>query len=804
MKIAHPPREGLVRAAPRLEFRASGDTDGDDDTGGMPTLTGLFARFNEPTEINSYYEGNFIESIAPGAFRKTFIEQRDSMRCLFQHGMDFQVGDKPLGPIEELLEREEGPFYKVPLLDTSYNRDLVPALGANLLGASFRFRVGHEEYDKEPGVSDQNPKGLPWRTLLEVEVPEFGPVTFPAYEGASAGLEASSAAMRSLTDDYILSRFVADPERVADLLARAAEPDRLAELLAARTTSRHITRAVSRDAVEEREGTPQEDEADLSPEAEVAETVAPEDTQDPQDTAPPEGAGRDGQPHTGRRDTNQQEATPAAAITPKETRMTREEIEARQDAIRARLTEIDEAHRDAVLPEDVQTEYDGLEAERATNETQLESIRSRQEHVRSLATRPGARESGAEFTTPSPSRATNPYDVDEVRSQARSAPTDEGRSRILMDAALRAVDSEKTIYRGHVEEGVAKAHVETLLRSEGRAEGARGEIAERILATGGELYQRSFVKGVAGAPLTPDEQRALATFTGASGGFAVPYQLDPTIIPTSNHSVNPFRAISRTETIIGNEWKGVTSAGVTAGYAGEGEEVGDNTPTLAQPTANPERCQAFVPFSIEVEGDWPRVLEEMSGLISDAKDDVEATKFTLGAGHASKEPEGILTGATETTAAGGAAAFAVGDLYKLEEALAPRFRPRASLVANRFVYNKTRQFDTAGGAALWTYLQEGLSTMAPTPGNIGRPLIGYPAYESSAMVAALTTGSKIMVIGDFGRYFLIVDRIGMNVELVPTIFGTNQRPTGQRGLYAYWRNTSKVLSAKAFKVLVTS
>jgi hypothetical protein len=34
---------------------------------------------------------------------------------------------------------------------------------------------------------------------------------------------------------------------------------------------------------------------------------------------------------------------------------------------------------------------------------------------------------------------------------------------------------------------------------------------------------------------------------------------------------------------------------------------------------------------------------------------------------------------------------------------------------------------------------------------------------------------------------------------VPHIFGAaNRFPIGQRGLYAYWRNSSKVLSASAF------
>jgi HK97 family phage major capsid protein len=56
-------------------------------------------------------------------------------------------------------------------------------------------------------------------------------------------------------------------------------------------------------------------------------------------------------------------------------------------------------------------------------------------------------------------------------------------------------------------------------------------------------------------------------------------------------------------------------------------------------------------------------------------------------------------------------------------------------------------------------------------------------------------------MGDF-RYFVIVDRIGMDIEVVNHLMGSNQRPTGQRGIYAMWRNTSKVLDANAFRVLV--
>ena len=86
--------------------------------------------------------------------------------------------------------------------------------------------------------------------------------------------------------------------------------------------------------------------------------------------------------------------------------------------------------------------------------------------------------------------------------------------------------------------------------------------------------------------------------------------------------------------------------------------------------------------------------------------------------------------------------------------------------------------------------------------NVGATLLGKPAYESSVMTSALTAGSKILIFGDF-RYFLIVDRIGMNLDLIPHLFGASNRPTGQRGLYAFWRNSCKVLDINAFRMGVT-
>ncbi len=184
-----------LRAVGPQDFELRDAADGDSNHIGI--LEGHFAVFNRWTEINSLFEGRFMEQIAPGAFKKTFKENLKGMRCLFQHGRDPQVGMKPLGPIDEVGEDQEGARYVVPMDDTSYNRDLLPGLRQGLYGASFRFQVLREEVNTEPKRSKHNPEGIEERTIVECRVREFGPVTFGAYEDATAGL-------RGITDEYLL------------------------------------------------------------------------------------------------------------------------------------------------------------------------------------------------------------------------------------------------------------------------------------------------------------------------------------------------------------------------------------------------------------------------------------------------------------------------------------------------------------------------------------------------------------------------------------------------------------------------
>jgi hypothetical protein len=209
-KLDTPPRENLIRAVmPGVEFRAAGE--GDDG----PVLFGHFARFNEWTEINSMWEGNFMERFVPGAFKKTLREGRDRLRVLFQHGQDPEIGDKPIAAINDVREDEEGAFYEAFLFD-GLPPLIMDGLRARQYGASFRFAVLREEWVDEPEASDDNPHGLPERTVKEARVPEFGPVTFPAYEGATAGV-------RSFTDEFLMNCFRSNPDRLREMFEQAAE-----------------------------------------------------------------------------------------------------------------------------------------------------------------------------------------------------------------------------------------------------------------------------------------------------------------------------------------------------------------------------------------------------------------------------------------------------------------------------------------------------------------------------------------------------------------------------------------------------
>lgn len=490
-----------------------------------------------------------------------------------------------------------------------------------------------------------------------------------------------------------------------------------------------------------------------------------------------------------------------------ETPVTIESLTARQEEIRTRLTELTTEYAGQAFPDAARGEWDTLNTERDDNENLIEELRLREQRIVELSTSEENTESISRgFQTARPNSIRNADDLWDMSEYRRRSSSPEQERELLIDGAKRAAE-RSTFPHDQADRPTVERHVERLLTSTVNRDG--GAVARRILGTGSPMYARAFAKRLAGMELTNEERAAFTVGTaGSSAAIPVPYVVDPTIVPTSNGSVNPYRQISNVEAITGTIWRGATSGAITAAYASEAAEASDNTPTLAQPEIQTERAQAFVPFSIEADQDWSGLQAEMAVLLQDAKDDLEATKFTSGAGHGSTEPLGLFhaTAAvtTVTTASGGA--FVIGDVYKLLENVPARFRPRSSWVTNLFLIDKMRQFDTGGGAGLIERLPAGLQGDALAQKSYsGTEILGRPLHECTAIntTNVLTTGTNVAIMGDFG-YYKIIDRIGLNVEVVPHLFGSSNRyPTGQRGLYAHWRNSAEPLSASAFRILQT-
>jgi HK97 family phage prohead protease len=152
------------------------------------TLEGYGAVFNNDTVIDSW-EGNFVENIDPGAFKKTLRERTPVLQ--FDHGQHPLVGSLPLGAIEQLNEDAHGLFVSARLHDNWLVEPVRDAIRSGAIsGMSFRFSVVKEKW-----ADPTDTKSLPVRTIQEVKLYELGPVVFPAYTGTSVGVRSEISAL---------------------------------------------------------------------------------------------------------------------------------------------------------------------------------------------------------------------------------------------------------------------------------------------------------------------------------------------------------------------------------------------------------------------------------------------------------------------------------------------------------------------------------------------------------------------------------------------------------------------------------
>lgn len=165
------------------------------ETGDGRSFSGYAAVFNSPSEPLP-----FIETIAPGAFKRT-LNSRNNVRMLLNHNPEKPLATTRSGTLR-LAEDTKGLLVDATLPDTTVGRDLAVLLRERIVDSmSFGFTV--------PRGGDSWSTDGSTRTLTSVRLHEVSVVSFPAYP-------ATSASVRSV--DMLADRTGEDADAIADAL----------------------------------------------------------------------------------------------------------------------------------------------------------------------------------------------------------------------------------------------------------------------------------------------------------------------------------------------------------------------------------------------------------------------------------------------------------------------------------------------------------------------------------------------------------------------------------------------------------
>jgi len=457
------------------------------------------------------------------------------------------------------------------------------------------------------------------------------------------------------------------------------------------------------------------------------------------------------------------------------------EVEARRAAIQAEVVALDSLETptddEATRAESLATEFADLETEGVALRAKIEKL----DAVRSASIDPTKVEPA--FHVPNVIVRNDPFD--NIGQIDRTDPSEQ------VSRAMSAIEG--------MGRKMADAETEEVAR---KVENISG-VARHVLLTGAPAYRSAFEEYMRtqGRPNYTAEEaqavRASLSLTSANGGYSLPFNLDPTLIYTGAASKNPIRRISRVEQGTSDKWNGVTASAVTTYWKAEGSAFTDGSPTTGGPSIDAAMLTAYVTGSYEIFQD-SNLLSQLPALIGEAFEFEEGAAFVTGSG--SNAPKGIVTaisataGSTVTATTRGAftSASAV-DVFALLNSVASRFEDSATWVANKATFNTIKQMSTASnGSYFWSDFNAA----------VGSPLLGSPIAQSSTMASATTSGTVLIVLGDFSR-FLIYDRLGTQVEYIQNVVDGSGLPTGQRGLVAYKRVGSDVLDLNAFRFLKT-
>ncbi len=160
------------RMTPAGEIRVESRADG----GKM--IVGYGAVFHREGEAGTEYRlaPDVVERIATTAFDRALKEKQDA-RGLFNHDPNMLLGRAAAGTLRMSAD-SKGLRYEIDLPDTQVGKDVAASIArGDLSGSSFSFRINGKE-----GQRFEKGNGFDVRHIVDVDLYDVGPVTFPAYE----------------------------------------------------------------------------------------------------------------------------------------------------------------------------------------------------------------------------------------------------------------------------------------------------------------------------------------------------------------------------------------------------------------------------------------------------------------------------------------------------------------------------------------------------------------------------------------------------------------------------------------------
>lgn len=305
------------------------------------------------------------------------------------------------------------------------------------------------------------------------------------------------------------------------------------------------------------------------------------------------------------------------------------------------------------------------------------------------------------------------------------------------------------------------------------------------------------------------EAKALNVTTSADGGYAVPEQLDRTILDLIK-VISPFRAAANTVTIGGSDYrKLVNLRGTASGWVGETDSRPEtSSPTFAEVApymgeiyANPAATQRMLDdgfFDVEA---W--LSQEIATEFAYAEGAAFITgngsnkpkgfmDYTINTsadgvrtfGHLQKKITGVAGGFVATTSSSNPGATFIDVIHSMKAPL----RAGASWIMNSATLAAVRKLTDLDGNLIW---RPGLTEGQPST------ILGYAVIEDEGMPDIATTSNPI-AFGNWQRGYTIVDR--MNTRILRDPY--SNKPYVQ--FYATKRVGGMVVDSQAIKILSVS